>query len=142
MSSKERREIGVWDVPKESCKFAAFEPLHKLWKGYMGELLDSMSPSHDVLRKLLKADYHGAHFTVVKAKCPSFIGLSGIVIKETELMFYLVTRKNQMKMIIKKNAVFTFETNGQLFTLFGNQFQTRAGERVAKKYKDKATVDL
>lgn len=45
----------------------------------------------------------------------------------------------------KANTLFTFTTggaNGKVYTLYGNQFRTRPGERAAKKFKDKPSVDL
>ncbi|KAI8917187.1 Rof/RNase P-like protein [Powellomyces hirtus] len=144
MSAKERKESGAWDVPKKECKFQQFVPLHALWKGYISELFADCGsmPPQMVLPRMLKADYHGAQLSVAKAKCPTFVGLSGIVVKETENMFIIVTPKDAVKTIPKKGTVFTFVANNKIFTLYGNQFCFRAGERAARKFKDKPTVDL
>ncbi|KND05125.1 uncharacterized protein SPPG_00795 [Spizellomyces punctatus DAOM BR117] len=142
MSAKERKETGVWDVPVEAQKYALYVPLHNLWQGYINDLFDKSSQPGIILPRMMKADYHGALLTVAKSKCPTYIGISGIVIKETENMFYIITKDDCMKIIPKRNNVFTFQVNTNLFTLYGNQFRTRAGERAAKKFKEKPTVDL
>jgi len=47
--------------------------------------------------KLLKADFHGALLTVTKAKSPSLVGLTGLVLLETKNTFKLITTKNLLK---------------------------------------------
>lgn len=47
--------------------------------------------------KLLKADFHGAVLKVKQSKNSSLVGLSGILIHETENAFKLVTQKNKVK---------------------------------------------
>ncbi|KAF8885900.1 Rof/RNase P-like protein [Gymnopilus junonius] len=58
--------------------------------------------------KLLKADYHGSIMTVTQAKNPCLVGLSGIVIHETENAFKVVTKQNKVKLLPKQNSIFTF----------------------------------
>ncbi|KAI9012721.1 Rof/RNase P-like protein [Gaertneriomyces semiglobifer] len=142
MSNKLRKKSGLYDIPTD-VKYEAFLPLHQLWKGYMNMLLADSAHGTTAMMRLLKADYHGAVFSVVRSKCPTYVGITGIVIKETENMFYIVTEQDEAKVVPKRNNVFMFETReGERFTLFGNQFCTRSGERVAKKFKDKPTVDM
>ncbi|KAI8820123.1 RNase P subunit p29-like protein [Fimicolochytrium jonesii] len=167
MTSKEKKATGWFSLKSSSDKaytFESFLPLHALWTSYMTELLGTETAPQNVLPRLLRADYHGAVFTVVKAKCPSLVGLCGVVVKETENMFTLVGRGGGVKVIPKRNTVFTFTTTpamtissrttaekttamekvtaAKIYTLYGNQFRTRPGERAAKKFKDKASVDL
>ncbi|KAL2914094.1 RNase P/RNase MRP complex subunit [Polyrhizophydium stewartii] len=180
---RERKAVGLFDVPRECVQFGLFVPLHVLWSQYMAELLapdagamgaggprgaaagaatlaqaqaaakprptqaaERLSLSRalpaNVLAKLVKADFHGAMLTVAKSKCPANVGLSGIVIKDTENTFHLVTRDNKLKVVPKLNNVFTFGIGDTLFTLFGNQFRTRPAERATKKFKVKMTVDM
>ena len=102
-----------------------------LWLGYMSELLSlslqpatpSADPSSTIPAtvgmhtKLIKADFHGAIVTGVRAlniylphldtlppvllvrqsKNPCLVGLSGIVIHETENSFKVITRKDEQK---------------------------------------------
>ncbi|KAJ3039902.1 RNase P/RNase MRP complex subunit [Rhizophlyctis rosea] len=111
MSSRERKALGVFDVPKEVCKLA-------------------------------KADLHGAKVAVTQSKCPTNIGISGILIRETETMFYIVTEADALKAIPKRNHIFVFPLRDQLITVYGNHFAVRSGERIAKKFRSKPTVEL
>ena len=48
-------------------------------------------------RKFMKADLHGSIILVAKSKCPSLLGLTGIVLQETKNTFRLVTKNNKLK---------------------------------------------
>ena len=156
MGRKEASEKGMWKLEKEQTRcvtsvafhcfwdkyrrsalrsrFDLFIPLHRLWLGYMSELLGlASSPSQDTSNvtsvmpatagmhaKLVKSDFHGSFITgvsldirvepshllnctssivptVKQSKNPCLIGLSGIVIHETENAFKVVTKKDQLK---------------------------------------------
>ena len=100
--------------------------MHNLWMGYMSELLglsrysasvscpQTMPGSSAMHPKLLKADFHGSIMTglslcifsiglltipivVHKAKNPCLVGISGIVIHETENAFKVVTPQDKVK---------------------------------------------
>lgn len=80
---------------------------------------------------------------VAQSKCPTLVGHSGIVIKDTEHMFFLVTKENQLKKVPKCNCVFTMPVGTErVFTLYGNQLRTRPADRATKKYKNRLTVEL
>jgi len=124
IGKKEAREKGVWKFDESQAKFHLFLPLHKLWMGYMSELLGlSQKPTHAITResaakrmpsasgmhpKLLKADFHGSILTIFQSKNPCIVGLSGIVIHETENVFKVVTKDNKLKILPKQNSIFTF----------------------------------
>src|ERR1700722_3226354 len=138
-----------------SVRFELFLPLHHLWLGYMSELLGLPPPQSTPLSthlvpssasmhaKLIKADFHGSIMTgtasallsrifkkidprvVHQSKNPCLVGLSGIVIHETENAFRVVTQKDQAKgkstalfhvdarkflivVLPKQNSIFTF----------------------------------
>ncbi|THV04786.1 hypothetical protein K435DRAFT_835301 [Dendrothele bispora CBS 962.96] len=111
MSRKEAKVKGVWRLEKEQARFELFVPLHHLWMGYISELMglpqsSSVSgvptlkdaPSAVGMHpKLVKADFHGSLLTVKQSKCPSLVGLSGIVIHETENTFRIITPENKDK---------------------------------------------
>ncbi|KAI0831208.1 RNase P/MRP, p29 subunit [Trametes gibbosa] len=181
LSKKEGQQKGFWKLRKEETKFRLFLPLHALWLGYMSELL-SLSPQ-PVIRpgdpaaampgaagmqsKLIKADFHGAVVTVRQSKNPCLVGLSGIVVHETENAFKVITQKDQLKLIPKQNSIFAFavplyaapalmspssssssSTRTVLdiphieFELYGNHFCFRAAERAGRKFKHKETIEL
>jgi len=47
--------------------------------------------------RLLKADYHGSIITVTRAKCPSLVGASGIVLQETKNTLKIITKDDRLK---------------------------------------------
>ncbi|KAK2463464.1 hypothetical protein APHAL10511_004550 [Amanita phalloides] len=123
VGTKEAKERGFWNFDKTQITFRNILPLHHLWMGYMSELLGLAQPSSatpgalskppmptsaTMHAKLLKADFHGAFVRVHQSKNVSVLGLSGIVIVDTENTFTVVTRQNRVKMIPKQNSIFTF----------------------------------
>ncbi|KAF8229235.1 RNase P subunit p29-like protein [Tricholoma matsutake] len=121
ISKREAKERGVWRLDETQAKFDLFVPLHHLWMGYMSELLglsqqsssafpttQMMPPSAGMHPKLVKADYHGSIMTVRQSKNPCLVGLSGIVIHETENAFRIITPKDQVKLVPKENSIFAF----------------------------------
>lgn len=141
MSAKEKRQTRIYEIPKECHKYELFVPLHELWLQYIEELYGKSSPNI-FGQKLLKADFHGAILTVSKSKCASYIGVTGIAIQETENMFKLITRDNDMKCIPKGHSIFTFRLRDHMFTLYGDQFRYRSAIRATKKFKNKPSIDL
>ncbi|KAI0798056.1 RNase P/MRP, p29 subunit [Abortiporus biennis] len=122
ISKRSAGEKGIWKLSPAEAKFNNFLPLHRLWLQYMSELLSLPSQpavpnpnprleaawtSGTIQAKLLKADFHGSFITVCKSKNPCLVGLSGIVIHETENAFKVVTKKNQYKLLPKPNSAFS-----------------------------------
>ncbi|KAF8799049.1 hypothetical protein BYT27DRAFT_7227965 [Phlegmacium glaucopus] len=123
IGKREAKGKGIWKFDEAQAKFDLFLPLHHLWMGYMSELLGlshepscannsamvkAMPSSTSMHPKLLKADFHGSIMTVRRSKNPCLLGLSGIVIHETENAFKVVTKHDKLKVIPKYNSVFVF----------------------------------
>ncbi|KAH8977756.1 RNase P/MRP, p29 subunit [Lactarius akahatsu] len=139
MGRREAAEKGLWRLrkkrgagsqqrwrlsrPNNDCRWELFVPLHRLWLGYMSELLGLAAPPPTTLlqvdpsampqaagmhAKLVKADFHGSIVTVRRSKNPSLVGASGIVIQETENTFKVVTQKDRLKVLPKQGSVFVF----------------------------------
>ncbi|KAL4074740.1 Rof/RNase P-like protein [Scleroderma yunnanense] len=116
---------GGWKIEKASERFDLFIPLHRLWMGYMSELLDlppapltspggtdsdlscGIPNSSTLHAKLVKADLHGSILTVRQSRNPCLVGLSGIVLYESENAFRVISKANQTKLIPKQNSIFT-----------------------------------
>ncbi|KZV63610.1 RNase P/MRP, p29 subunit, partial [Peniophora sp. CONT] len=176
---------GTWKLVKEDCRFELFLTLHGLWMGYMSELLNLKQPppsnvadpgampsAAGMHAKLVKADMHGAFISVKESKNAALVGIAGIVVHESEGTFRIVTKKDKLRLIPKRNSIFTLavplystqtsslpsaaesEQNEGLelktvldaphivFSLYGNQFAFRAAERAGKKFKAKETIEL
>lgn len=150
----------------KGLKYSTFLDIHKLWSGYMSELLnlpalasvegplDTYLSSHatGMQTKLVKADFHGCKMTVKASKCPTLVGCSGIVIEETANVFRIITSEDRVKVLPKQNSTFTFtvplkteqeDSSPHLrFELYGNQFRYRADDRASRKFKSKETIEL
>ncbi|XP_070617750.1 ribonuclease P protein subunit p29 [Erythrolamprus reginae] len=145
LSAKQRREMHLFEIPPEQQRYEIFIPLHELWKQYIRELCNGLKPdAHPqmIQTKLLKADLHGALVTVTKSRCPSYVGITGIVVQETKYVFKIVTKEDKLKVIPKRNNIFSLETDGFVSYIYGSRIQFRASERSAKKFKGQGTMDL
>ncbi|KAI0341688.1 RNase P/MRP p29 subunit [Trametopsis cervina] len=123
MGHAQAREKSLWKLDRSESRFGHFVALHRLWLGYMTELLalppapTNLGQSGDAFStpnvstmhaKLIKAEFMGALITVRQSKNPCLVGLSGIVYHETENAFKIVTPKDQQKLVPKANSIFTF----------------------------------
>lgn len=141
MKAKEQREKNMFKIPEEARKYEMYVPLHAMWKEYIDSLVGNATGA-PLTAKLLKADLHGCCLKVTRSKCPSLIGLEGIVLLETEQTFQIITPQNQLRVVPKANNVFTFVVSSQVVTLYGNNFTYRSSDRSARKFKSKPSVEL
>uniref|UniRef100_A0A9L0K4H9 Ribonuclease P protein subunit p29 n=1 Tax=Equus asinus TaxID=9793 RepID=A0A9L0K4H9_EQUAS len=145
LSARQRRALRLFDIKPEQQRYSLFLPLHELWKQYIRDLCNGLKPDTQpqlIQAKLLKADLHGAIVSVTKSKCPSYVGVTGILLQETKHVFKIITKEDRLKVIPKLNCVFTVEIDGFISYIYGSKFQLRSSERSAKKFKAKGTVDL
>jgi len=120
MGRREAAEKGLWQLRANEARWELFVPLHRLWCGYMSELLGlSASPANGsaaaaalsasaMHAKLVKADFHGSIVTVRRSRNAALVGASGIVVQETENTFKVVTRQDKLKVLPKQGSVFVF----------------------------------
>jgi ribonuclease P protein subunit POP4 len=161
LTAAEKRATGLHAIPKQQQKYAIFEPLHRLWIGYMHEILGPGRPiTGTVAAKLASADYHGALIEVSRSRCASRVGVKGIVVKDNKFTFEVITDANEMKVLPKEHTMFKFEVPEPLteekmdeghekemrkslgFEIHGDQFQHRAVDRANKKFKQHFLPDL
>lgn len=142
MSAKRQREMGAFTIDPSTCTYAKYISLHMLWTQYITDISGPSSTITSLQAKIVKADFHGAIFTVVRTKCPSFLGIKGIVLQETENMFRIVTELNQLKILPKLGNVFEFSYGNIIVTIYGSQIRYRACERAVRKFKNKDTISL
>lgn len=111
LSARQRRKLGLYEVPKQGQKYAVYEPLHRLWVGYIREILGNeiYTGGQGAAAKLASADFHGAEVEVVRSGCVSRVGIKGIVIKDSRFVFEVVTGKNQVKTVPKEGTIFRVE---------------------------------
>ncbi|KAL8982884.1 MAG: hypothetical protein Q9177_005142 [Variospora cf. flavescens] len=105
LSAKEKRITGIYEIPKESQKYAIYVPLYRMWLGYIWEILgmgkgkQSWVTAQGAGGKIASADFHGSKLTVVRSTCVSLVGLKGIVVRDTKFTFQIITEKNEPKSI-------------------------------------------
>lgn len=101
LTSRECKNLKIFKVDKTSQSYESYLPLHQLWLEYMEELVNfnSFTPGRmmNVQQRLLKADLHGSLLTVQRSKCPSYVGVTGILLQETRNTFLLITKENKVK---------------------------------------------
>ncbi|KAM8894023.1 ribonuclease P protein subunit p29-like isoform 5-T5 [Spinachia spinachia] len=100
LNARQKRAMKVFHLKPEHQRYELFLPLHELWRQYVIDLCNGLSATCSpqfVQQKLLKADFHGAILTVVRSKCPSYVGATGILIQEFKHVFKIITKEDQLK---------------------------------------------
>ncbi|OAG44815.1 hypothetical protein AYO21_00776 [Fonsecaea monophora] len=180
LSAREKRELGLLTLKKEEVKYDIYKGLHELWTGYMLEILGFVKDGQTVQKGALanvvtaqshgsilaSADFHGAELEVVACSDAGKVGIRGLVVRDTKYTFVVVTAKDEVKTLPKRDTVFRYEiplperesdsrnddpreeevkdkedTKGSrmlVFELHGNQFEFRPAERANRKFKWKA----
>lgn len=149
-----QQKIVHYDIPR----YSQYEKLHFLWNQYMKDLLfgEQTTPSpNTMLPKLSSADYNGCLLTVLESRNPALIGITGIVIYESQHLFIIVVppmtsqangrtvSPNEMvgglRILPKRHTLFGFSVdNGDStvhFTMIGSRFELRSADRAARKFK-------
>ena len=101
LTAKQKRALGIYEIPKDQQKYAIYEPIHRLWCGYIREILGLDKVPHvnpaGAGPMLPSADFHGAMLEVVRNRCVGRVGIKGIVVKDTKFTFEIITPKNELK---------------------------------------------
>ncbi|KAG9236340.1 Rof/RNase P-like protein [Amylocarpus encephaloides] len=167
LSARQKRQLGLYTLEKSAQKYNIYEPLHKMWLGYMQEILDvdrGLPITSGSAAKLCSCDYHGALLQVVRSRCVGRVGVGGIVVKDTKHAFEIITKSDEVKLLPKEGTVFTFtipipssknaeledrreekkqgEKKDLVFELHGDQFIYRAADRANRKFKLHFLKDL
>ncbi|RMX95989.1 hypothetical protein D0868_11427 [Hortaea werneckii] len=116
LSAKQKRRLGLYDLPASQRKYAIYAPLHRMWCAYIREILGlgrdgkkTFVDANSAGPVLVSADYHGALLEVTRSRCLSRVGTKGIVVKDTKFTFEVVTMRDEMKVLPKEHTVFRFE---------------------------------
>jgi ribonuclease P protein subunit POP4 len=169
LSARQKRALMLYEIPKSEQKYEIYEPLNRMWIGYIQEVLGLGEGGGVVTNvagaKLCSADFHGAELEVVRSRCVSRVGLKGIVVKDSKFVFEVVTKGNAVKVLPKEHTIFRFtiplpgkkaeagkeevekvepekEAKELVFELHGDQFEYRAADRANRKFKSHFLPDL
>jgi ribonuclease P protein subunit POP4 len=169
LSARQKRALMLYEIPKSEQKYEIYEPLNRMWIGYIQEVLGLVEGGGMVTSaaaaKLCSADFHGAELEVVRSRCVSRVGVKGIVVKDSRFVFEVVTRGNEVKVLPKEHTIFRFtvpwpgkkvdggegkdgdvdaekKAKDLVFELHGDQFEYRAADRANRKFKSHFLPDL
>jgi ribonuclease P protein subunit POP4 len=109
----------VKSLQKEKVDWSVLEKLHKLWLGYMLEVLgldqkatygkakgkgtgpkDGMNlvvTAQNHGSRIASADFHGAMIEVVRSRCVDRVGIKGIVVRDGKFAFVIVEKNGGVK---------------------------------------------
>ncbi|XP_031621857.1 ribonuclease P protein subunit p29 [Contarinia nasturtii] len=158
LTRKEFTDLGLFNLPTKSMKYADLLPVHDLWVQYIEKQLEPYikkrengkfgvpevyDNSYDAFSKtLIKSDLHGAKVTVIASCNPSLVGQTGLVAMETRNTFKIISEDNRIRTIPKPESVFKIVVNGIEFKIFGKYLNIRPAERAVKKIKTIMHPDL
>ncbi|KAL7944306.1 RNase P/MRP, p29 subunit [Trichoderma barbatum] len=148
LSARERRQLGLYDIPKDGQKYEIYEGLNKLWMGYALEILgnDIYTGGPLAAAKLASAEFHGAEAEVVRSRCPGRVGIKGIIVRDRKFVVELITRKRGLKVIPKEGTTFRVQVSAPqqaddatdkrfAFEVLGDQMMLRSADRANRKFK-------
>lgn len=154
LTTRKRMLFGLGKIScKNSLKYTDLLPLHQLWLKYIQSILGdkfSLNESHNLMdvnweninQQIIKADFHGAKISVVKSKCPSLVGISGIVVQDTKNTFRICSTDNVMRTLPKDAIVIKLYLHELTLQIYGKQLSIRPTERTVKKFKTAHTFEL
>jgi RNase P/RNase MRP subunit p29 len=195
LSRRQRKRVGLDEVD-ENITYESLLQVHHLWLGYIQRLLGLVDQNDQINQNIIqtssnssnalinpanqsaiqstivKADFTGAPIRVIRSKNPSLVGIQGIVAKEGESTFQLISQPksiesedkrrksvNKVKIIPKQGCVFIVQITipgqqntkidpftpdiGKIeITLYGNQLCNTLPTRATKKFKARKTIEL
>jgi ribonuclease P protein subunit POP4 len=95
-SPSKGNSCGLW------CRYELYLPMHEMWKEYARKLVHNCNDAM-MQARLLTADLHGVMIAVVESKSTSYMGTNGIMVRETENTFGIMTIKDKLRgMVLDK----------------------------------------
>jgi len=164
MTSAERRESGLFQLPRKGLVYEDFLPLNSLWQQYLQDPAAGIDfaarNATQLAQKLVKIDLHGAFITVTRSKVPHHVGKSGIILYESQETFQIITMENRCVTIPKRGSIFIVQDKPLLreqpiaeshedvmtttpegdkptfaITIYGDHFAYRSFDRAVRKFK-------
>ncbi|KAM3959534.1 ribonuclease P/MRP subunit POP4 [Aphomia sociella] len=150
LTRKQKKSLGFYNQPRNGIQYADLLSLNFTWEQYMEQLLGENIQIPDCNSKgwenftqsLYKADFHGSRLHVVRSKCQSLVGKTGICIMDTRNTFRIVSENNISTTIPKKDSVFEILYKDLKFTFFGQHLCSRPADRSTKKVKGHSYPDF
>lgn len=104
LSAKEKRELGLYQLRPEECRYEVYKGLNVLWRRYVLEVLGFLDRDGKVVKGrigsavtgssgaglIASADFHGMEIEVVRGVDVGRVGMKGIVVRETRSTLTIV----------------------------------------------------
>lgn len=87
ISNAKGKKLGFFTIKSVPYKYAL--EFNTLWLEYAKKLLGSPKTHLNASKLVAMLDLHGSLLEVVKSNCTSYVGVTGIVLKETQNVFFL-----------------------------------------------------
>ncbi|XP_015182552.1 PREDICTED: ribonuclease P protein subunit p29 [Polistes dominula] len=154
LTSRKRLSLGLGKITnRNGLKYTDLLPLHELWLKYIQSALGdnfSFDTSYKPIdnnwetinNQLIKADFHGAKIAVVKSKCPSLVGINGIIVQDTKNTFRVCCTDDIIRTLPKESIVINVYLHKLTLQIYGKQLTVRPIERTVKKFKNVFTLKL
>ena len=81
-------------------------------------------------KDIVRSEFIGSSVEIVEAKNPTLLGLKGKIIDETKNSFWVMTKNNERKRLMKKNLRFTIKTRNQNPEIDGNKILMKPEHRI------------
>ncbi|ATY59668.1 ribonuclease P complex subunit [Cordyceps militaris] len=154
LSCRQRRALGLHDIPAAGQSYEIYAGLNTLWVGYARELLgrEIYTGGTGAAAKLASAELHGATAQVVRSRCAGRVGIRGIIVRDRKFVMEIITQKRGLKVVPKDGTTFRIEVpappqdatpdqNAQgasqifAFEVHGDQLMLRSADRANRKFK-------
>merc|ERR1712043_140843 len=124
MSAKKIQRTQHFHIPKDKLCYLDFLDLHEMWDQYIKELIKS-KPQTTMTAIIMTCDLMGAIIAIVRSKCPTYIGVKGIVLQDTKNTFQILTIENKIVSIIKKTSVFRIDVAEWMIEISGKELDKK-----------------
>ncbi len=154
LPSRQRRNLGLHDVPAAGQSYEIYAGLNQLWIGYARELLgrEIYTGGTSAAAKLASAELHGATAEVVRSRCAGRVGIKGIIVRDRKFVIEIITQKRGLKVVPKDGTTFRIEVPAPpedaagaegapgasqtfAFEVHGDQLMLRSADRANRKFK-------
>eukprot|EP00013_Stygamoeba_regulata_P006351 CAMPEP_0177631014 /NCGR_PEP_ID=MMETSP0447-20121125/1523_1 /TAXON_ID=0 /ORGANISM="Stygamoeba regulata, Strain BSH-02190019" /LENGTH=434 /DNA_ID=CAMNT_0019132469 /DNA_START=103 /DNA_END=1407 /DNA_ORIENTATION=- len=144
-AAERRSQHAHFDLASCVGRFEEYLPLHELWNEYACSIIGDgrLFPESATLQQTVaRMDLHGSMIEVIRSKCPSLIGLRGIVLQEHTHVFRVLGRDDKLRVVPKRESVFEITAGGCRITLFGQHLCFRPSDRSNRKFRERSTIEL
>ncbi|XP_953597.1 ribonuclease P subunit, putative [Theileria annulata] len=138
ISNTKGKKLGLFTIKSVPYKHAL--EFNSLWQDYAKKLLGSPKTHLNASKLVAMLDLHGSLLEVVKSNCTSYVGVIGIVLKETQNGFSIVDKEDNVRFILKNSSVFKLNYEEWSFFIYGKHIMASASQRTKSKLKDKSTL--